>query len=96
MIATARELEPLESALPPNIHPTLKEIAISIFLMLGEEEKFAAWGKKRLAELAIALTDRLSFDVGGANFYMPKGISFRCTARDLQIAAEWRGCGESG
>ncbi len=86
------DLKLLEEQLPDDLNPTLREIAMAVYLeLIGDEELVTTIGKPRLAELAVAITDRVANDVGGATFYMPKGIGRKLSARDQLIGSRYNG-----
>lgn len=85
-------LAALERLLPDDLHPTLRDIANSLYLHLVEDaELVTALGLERLADMAAGQMDRISLDNGGSNFYLPKGIGYRGSARDRCIVAEYNG-----
>lgn len=93
---SAGVLAPLETLLPENLHPTLREISISLYLHLVEDKDLAEnLGLERLADLAAGGVDRISLDVGGSHFYLPKGISYRLSPRDCEIVAAHNGRNKS-
>lgn len=90
--AGAGLLAPLNAAMPGDLHPTLREIIEESYLHLVEdEEAVAKLGLDRLAEIAVGQTDRVATKLGGCQFYLPRGIGAKLSARDRQIASEWRG-----
>ncbi|WP_186265046.1 Mor transcription activator family protein [Burkholderia gladioli] len=91
-LLTQQDIEPLERLLDADYPERLREIAVNLYAeLLERDELVASLGQVGLAELAIAQTERLSTNVGGHNFYMPKGVSFRLTPRNRQMCAEFRG-----
>ncbi len=90
--SNAADVKLLEDLLPPALNETLREITLSIYLeLLDDAQIVEALGKERIAEMALMLTDRVSRDVGGSTFYMPKGISFRMAPRDVVIGSRYNG-----
>lgn len=90
--AGAEVLAPLDAVLPEALHPTLREMAEEMYLHLVEdEEAVAGLGLPRLAELAVGQIDRVSLKIGGAGFYLPKGIACQLSARDTEIARKFNG-----
>jgi Mor family transcriptional regulator len=83
---SAAELEPLERLFDPKYPDRLREMATVLFLELK-----ARGTELPPHELALALTERVSLDLGGGQFYMHKGSSYRLAPRDREIAAEYRG-----
>jgi Mor family transcriptional regulator len=82
----------LAAALPPGLHPTLREMVEEMFLHLVEdEEALAALGVERLAELAVGQVDRVAMKLGGSGFYLPKGIGAKMSARDREIVQAFNG-----
>ena len=85
-------LAPLDAVLPEALHPTLREMAEEMYLHLVEdEEAVAALGLERLAELAVGQVDRVSSKLGGASFYLPKGVARKFSDRDIEIARRFNG-----
>ncbi len=82
----------LEADLPDGLNETLREVVGCLFLHLAEDDELVDnLGIKRLVELAIGQMDRLSQDIGGATFYLPKGIGCKLSARDLIIGERYTG-----
>ena len=82
---TAADLAPLDRVLDPEYPGPLRDMCTVIFLALQDH------GPDTPApELALALTDAVSLELGGANFYMHKGFVFRqgLTKRDREIAEQ--------
>ncbi len=90
--ADAAVLAPLNAAMPGELHPTLREMIEEIYLHLVEdEEAVAKLGLERMAEIAVGQADRIAAKLGGSQFYMSRGMGAKLSARDRQIAQEWRG-----
>lgn len=90
--ATPELLAPLAAVLPDALHPTLREMAEAMYLHLVEDdEAVAALGLERLAELAAGQIDRVSLELGGAGFYLPRGVACKLSARDAEIARRHNG-----
>lgn len=82
----------LDAGLPDDLNATLHEVVAALFLHLVEDAELAeTLGLPRLAEIAIGQMDRLSFDLGGASFYLPKGIGCKLSARDREIGERYNG-----
>ncbi len=82
----------LDAGLPDDLNATLREVVGALFLHLVEDgELVDALGLDRLAEIAIGQMDRLSFDLGGASFYLPKGIGCKLSVRDREIGERYNG-----
>jgi len=82
----------LDAGLPDDLNETLREVVASLFLHLAEDgDMVAAIGLPRLAEIAIGQMDRLSLDIGGSSFYLPKGIGCKLSARDRDIGERYNG-----
>lgn len=91
-LVTAETIAPLEALFPEKLHSTLREMAIECFIVLiDDEEVLAAIGARRLAELVMAQIDRVSLQIGGAQFYLPRGIGMRLSARDMEIGRRYNG-----
>jgi len=85
-------LAPLNAQLPAGMHPTHRAMAEEMYLHLAEDEQAVQEiGLDRLAELVVGQVDRVAQEIGGCYFYMPKGVGIALSARDREIAAEWRG-----
>jgi Mor family transcriptional regulator len=85
-------LAPLAAAMPGDLHPTLREMVEESYLYLVEDaDAVARLGLDRLAEIAVGQVDRIAATLGGCQFYLPRGIGAKLSARDRQIAEEWRG-----
>lgn len=88
----AEQLAFLEKSLPEGMHPTLREMATSIYLHLVEDSALVeSLGCDRLASLALGLTDRICLENGGGSFYLPRGIAGFLSARDREIFAAHNG-----
>lgn len=91
LLHSAAELVPLESLFDPAYPERLREVAVYLYLQLIEEPELVGLGLPRLASLALAQTERLSCEIGGGNFYMHKGQSYRLSLRDRQIWSDFTG-----
>lgn len=90
--ADAATLAPLNAVMPGGLHPTLREMCEEMFLhLLEDEEVVGLLEVERLAELVVGMVDRVSMKVGGAGFYLPKGIGCKLSARDREIAQAFNG-----
>jgi Mor family transcriptional regulator len=83
---TEAELAPLEALFDPGYPERLRDMAISLFLELKSLDADVP-----PHEMALALTERVSTELGGGQFYMHKGFSYRLTNRDRQIMREFTG-----
>ncbi len=82
----------IEGLFPEDTHEMLREIAISMYLALIEDAELQeALSFERLANIALDLTDRISLDHGGTQFYLPRGMSRRINDRNRRIWAEFNG-----
>ena len=89
---SAEEIAPIEAVLDPAYPERLRDIATSLYLeLIGQDELRQMMGLPRLAQLALALTERVSTDLGGSYFYMHKGTSYRLTSRDRAMCAKFNG-----
>jgi len=90
---TAGDLAPLEAVMDPAYPDRLREIAEHLFLQLLEEEDAAPDPARahQMAQIALRQTERLSINLGGGNFYMHKGVSFRLTPRNREMCARFTG-----
>lgn len=91
LLHSAAELVPLESLFDPAYPERLREVAVYLYLQLIEEPELVTLGLPRLASLALAQTERLSCEIGGGNFYMHKGQSYRLSLRDRKIWSDFNG-----
>ncbi len=84
---TAADLAPLERVLDPEYPERLRDMCTVIFLALQDHGQDTP-----AAELALALTEAVSLELGGGSFYMHKGFVFRqgLTKRDREIAEQAR------
>jgi len=90
--AAPEVLVALDAVLPEGLHPTLREMAEHMYLHLVEdEEAVAVLGLDRLAELVVGQIDRVSIELGGSGFYLPRGIACKLSARDAEIACKFNG-----
>lgn len=90
---TSEDLAPLELVMDEAYPARLREVAERLFLQLVDEEEQPPEGARaqRLAEIALRQTERLSMELGGGNFYMHKGVSFRLTPRNREMCAKFTG-----
>lgn len=90
--APVEVLNALTTEMPSDLHPTLVEMAEEMYLHLVEDaEVVQKLGLGRVAELVVGQVDRVATKVGGAGFYLPKGIGAKLSARDQIIAARFNG-----
>lgn len=91
-LVTAQAIAPLEALFHEKLHPTLREMAIECYIVLIDDEEVAsAVGARRIAELVMAQIDRMSLQVGGAQFYLPKGVGMRLSPRNMEIGQRYTG-----
>ncbi len=93
-LPTTEDLAPITALLHPAYPERLREMAEILYLQLIDEALIESHGeeaKLRLAEVALAQTNRLSNTIGGRGFYMHKGTSFRLSPRNEQMCREFRG-----
>ena len=88
---SAEEIAAIEAVLDPAYPERLREIATSLYLELIGQDALRQMGLPGLAQLALALTERVSTDLGGSYFYMHKGTSYRLTSRDRAMCAKFNG-----
>ena len=90
---TSEDLAPLEAVMDEAYPARLREVAEHLFLQLVDEEEQAPDPARaqQLAEIAMRQTERLSLELGGGNFYMHKGVSFRLTPRNREMCAKFTG-----
>lgn len=82
----------LTALLPELLHPTLVEMVEQMYLHLVEDaEVVALLDLPRLAAIAVGQLDRVTLRCGGSQFYMPKGIAQRLSARDMEIVRRHNG-----
>lgn len=89
-------LAPLHALLDPGYPDNLRMVAEWLFVQLVEDEVITEvpTTPERLSALALQalrLTERLSAECGGMNFYMNKGISYRATVRDREMFERFNG-----
>lgn len=90
--ASAEQLAIIDGLFPKDVASALRDMAISMYLaMIDDEELLETLGLERLANIAVDLTDRVSLDLGGISFYMPKGMASRLSSRNQRILAEFNG-----
>lgn len=88
-VATAAELAPLLQVLPQSYPEPLVDVSIALYRQLREE--LPDTPELRAADVAFALTERLSRDLGGQTFYMHKGYHWRHSERDEEIYRKFSG-----
>lgn len=92
IVADMELLAPLHAALPEDFPEQLRELAEVQFLQLLEEaDAIGTRDPHVLAGVAYRQADRISLELGGVPFYVPKGMSYRLSPRNRQIALEFRG-----
>lgn len=81
----SQDLGPLEALFAPTYPQTLRELASSMFMELLElnaDLPVHPQRSTRLAQHALALTDRLSRDFGGNGLYIHKAVTHHLTQRN--------------
>lgn len=84
------DLKPLETLFAPAYPQTLRDLATSMYLELMERAAglpVHPGRAPRLAQLAMALTNRISRDFGGNGLYIHKAVSFHLTQRNWEMFA---------
>lgn len=84
----AADLAPLEALFSSSYPHALRDLATSIFMELLEQSASLPrhpGRSHRMAQLALALTNRLSRDFGGNNFYIHKAVSHHVTQRNREM-----------
>lgn len=89
---TAEESAVLEAVLDPAYPEMLREVAHHLYATLVRTDPLrTVLGLPALAEIAFGQTERLSFEMGGGNFYMHKGTAFRLSSRDREMCRKFTG-----
>ncbi|WP_374432179.1 Mor transcription activator family protein [Ideonella dechloratans] len=88
---TMSTLAPLEALLGDDYPERLREMATCMYAQLLDEQDLQSLGRDRLAQLAAQLTNALSAELGGGNFYMHKAVAWRLSQRDRQLVNEFNG-----
>lgn len=89
---TTEEIAVLESVLDSAYPEMLREVAHHLYASLVRTEPLrTVLGLEALAEIAFTQTERLSFEMGGSNFYMHKGTAYRLTSRDRAMCQKFNG-----
>ena len=86
--ASTNDLAPLAALLDPAYPDVLARIAESLYLTLRDE---AAGDAADHARLALALTESLRAEFGGAQLYLPKGVGYDLSERDRRILSAFNG-----
>lgn len=89
-------LAPLHAQLDPAYPENLRMVAEWLFVQLVEDEDATevpvpVARLSALALLALRLTERLSAEIGGMNFYLNKGVRYRATLRDREMFDRFNG-----
>lgn len=89
-------LAALHALLDPAYPENLRMVAEWLFIQLVEDEEITAipMSPERLSALALLAlrqTERLSAEIGGMNFYLNKGVSYRATLRDREMFERFNG-----
>lgn len=85
-----QDLAPLEALFAPTYPQTLRDLATSIFMELLERSAHLPLHPghaTRLAQLALALVNRLSRDFGGNGLYIHKAVTHHLTQRNWEMYA---------
>lgn len=85
-----QDLMPLEALFEASYPQALRDLASSIFMELLERSAHLPLHPARahrLAQLAMALTGRLSRDFGGNNLYIHKAVLHQLTQRNREMYA---------
>lgn len=85
-MVSAAELAPLDAVIDPDYPERLREMATVIYLALRDQDP-----QTPPADMAVALTEALSIEMGGGSFYMHKGVEYRMTKRDRDVMREFNG-----
>ena len=88
---TMSALAPLEALLGDDYPERLREMATCMYAQLLDEQDLQSLGRDRMAQLAAQLTNALSAELGGGNFYMHKAVAWRLSQRDRQLVNEFNG-----
>lgn len=88
---TMSALAPLEALLGDDYPERLREMATCMYAQLLDEQDLQSLGRDRLAQMAAQLTNALSAELGGGNFYMHKAVAWRLSQRDRQLVNEFNG-----
>lgn len=97
---TEKELAVFESLLPQGLTPDMREVAQCLFIPLvlqdercGQSTLEPAWLSKlqELAKLALMQLQYMANEIGGAAFYLAKGVAVYLSERDMKMCAEFRG-----
>lgn len=93
LLPTAKDLAPVHAVLDPAYPEFLREVTeINFVTLLAEEPTPPDEARKlRLAQIALALVERLSDVIGGGAPYWPKAVRFHLTPRNRAMCAEFRG-----
>ena len=92
-IPTSKDLAPVHAVLDPAYPEFLREVTeINYVTLVAEETSPPDEARKvRLAQLALALVERLSDVIGGGAPYWPKAVRFHLSPRNRQMCSEFRG-----
>ena len=85
---STEDLAPVEALFVASYPQALRDFAISLFTELMERSEHLPvhpGRAPRLAQLAMALTNRLSRDFGGSNMYIHKAVSHHLTQRNREM-----------
>lgn len=88
--ATAEQLAPLEAAFDSAYPERLRDVATCLYLQLLAE-RLPGIAPPALAGIALRQTELLSQELGGGNFYMHKGTSYRLSVRDREMCGRFKG-----
>ncbi|VFR54777.1 hypothetical protein BRI6_1096 [plant metagenome] len=91
-LLTAAEVAALEAHFDEGYPEALRDIAQSLYAVLARRDDLVkTLTAAGLADLAVALTEGLSMDLGGRTFYLNKGAAFRLGPRNRRMCAEFHG-----
>lgn len=92
----AEQLAPFDALVDQAYPDNLRMVAEWLYVQLVEDEEIveipiSAERLTKLALLALRQTERLSAEIGGGNFYLAKGVSYRASLRDRQMFERFNG-----
>jgi Mor family transcriptional regulator len=89
---SSEDLRDVEALISADTKPVIRDMVIFAYLhLLEDEDVLSKFGEKRIAEISLGIVDRISYELGGCCFYLPKGISSRLSKRDISIVQEFNG-----
>lgn len=92
----AEQLAPFDALVDQAYPDNLRMVAEWLYVQLVEDEEIgeipiSAERLTKLALLALRQTERLSAEIGGGNFYLAKGVSYRASLRDREMFERFNG-----